>query len=210
MKVVVTGGAGFIGANLCRQLLVTPGVDEVVALDDLSSGFAANLEGVDVELVIGDFVYPDVLDSVLPGAGSVVHLGARPSVPRSLEDPLASHRANATGTLEVLEGMRRHGVGHVVVASSSSVYGNNPTLPKHEDLPTMPLSPYAVTKLATEGYAFGQRVVLRVRGAGVPVLQRVRSAAGRRSRVCRRGTRVRGGGAGGGAGNRARRWRPDP
>ncbi len=153
MKVVVTGGAGFIGANLCRQLLVTPGVDEVVALDDLSSGFAANLDGVDAELVIGDFVYPDVLDAVLPGAGSVVHLGARPSVPRSLEDPVASHRANATGTLEVLEGMRRHGVGHVVVASSSSVYGNNPTLPKHEDLPPMPLSPYAVTKLATEGYA---------------------------------------------------------
>ena len=210
MKVVVTGGAGFIGANLCRQLLVTPGVDEVVALDDLSSGFAANLDGVDVELVIGDFVYPDVLDAVLPGAGSVVHLGARPSVPRSLEDPVASHRANATGTLEVLEGMRRHGVGHVVVASSSSVYGNNPTLPKHEDLPPMPLSPYAVIEAGHRGVRAGQRVVLRVRGAGVPVLQRVRSAPGGRPRLRGRGARLRGGRAGGGAGHRARRRRPDP
>jgi UDP-glucose 4-epimerase len=153
MKVVVTGGAGFIGANLCRRLLATPGVDEVVALDDLSTGFAHNLEDVDARLVIGDMVDPEVLDAVLPGAASVVHLGARPSVPRSLEDPLATHRANATGTLEVLEGVRRHGVGHVVVASSSSVYGSNPTLPKHEGLVPMPLSPYAVSKLATEAYA---------------------------------------------------------
>jgi UDP-glucose 4-epimerase len=152
-RIVVTGGAGFIGANLCRRLSGAPGVGEVVALDDLSSGFAANLDGIDASLVVGDLVDPDVLDAVLPGAASVVHLGARPSVPRSLEDPLASHRANATGTLEVLEAVRRHGVGHVVVASSSSVYGNNPTLPKHEDLVPMPLSPYAVSKLATEAYA---------------------------------------------------------
>ncbi len=153
MKVVVTGGAGFIGANLCRRLLAAPGVDEVVALDDLSSGFAANLAGVDASLVVGDMVDPAVLDSVLPGAGAVAHLGARPSVPRSLEDPLASHHANATGTLQVLEAMRRHQVGHVVVASSSSVYGNNPHLPKHEGLTPMPVSPYAVSKLASEAYA---------------------------------------------------------
>lgn len=153
MKVVVTGGAGFIGANLCRQLLVTDGVSEVVALDDLSSGDAANLEAVDARLVIGDFVDPDVLDDVLPGAASVVHLGARPSVPRSLADPLASHHANATGTLQVLEAVRRHHVEHIVVASSSSVYGQNPTLPKREDLTPMPASPYAVSKLATESYA---------------------------------------------------------
>ena len=152
MKVVVTGGAGFIGANLCRRLLAD-GVDEVIALDNLSTGFAANLEGLDAALVEGDLVDPDVLDAVLPGASSVVHLGARPSVPRSLEDPLASHHANATGTLQVLEGVRRHGVPHVVVASSSSVYGQNPTLPKHEGLTPMPISPYAVSKLATEAYA---------------------------------------------------------
>jgi UDP-glucose 4-epimerase len=152
-KVVVTGGAGFIGANLCRRLRATPGVEDVVALDDLSSGFAANLDGVDARLVVGDMVDPAVLDDVLPGAAAVVHLGARPSVPRSIEDPMASHHANATGTLRVLEGVRRHGVRQVVVASSSSVYGQNPVLPKQEDLTPMPLSPYAVSKLATEGYA---------------------------------------------------------
>ena len=153
MKVVVTGGAGFIGANLCRQLLVTDGVSEVVALDDLSSGEAANLDAIDARLVVGDLVDPDVLDDVLPGTSAVVHLGARPSVPRSLEDPLASHHANATGTLQVLEAVRRHHVGHIVVASSSSVYGQNPTLPKREDLTPMPASPYAVSKLAAESYA---------------------------------------------------------
>ena len=153
MKVVGTGGAGFIGGNLCRALAVADGIDEVVALDDLSSGAAANLDGVEAHLVVGDLVDPAVLDEVLPGAASVVHLGARPSVPRSLEDPLASHTANATGTLQVLEGMRRHQVPHVVVASSSSIYGANPDLPKHEGLVPMPVSPYAVSKLATESYA---------------------------------------------------------
>jgi UDP-glucose 4-epimerase len=153
VKVVVTGGAGFIGANLCRALVADAAVDEVVALDDLSTGLAANLDGVGVELVAGDLGDPDVLDAVLPGAGSVVHLGARPSVPRSLEDPLASHHVNATGTLQVLEGMRRHAIEHIVVASSSSVYGANPQLPKHEGLVPMPVSPYAASKLASESYA---------------------------------------------------------
>src|SRR5690606_20363878 len=123
LKVVVTGGAGFIGANLCRFLAAAPEVTEVVALDDLSTGFAENLDGVDATLVTGSLTAPDDLDAVLPGAASVVHLGARPSVPRSLADPVASHDTNATGTLQVLEAMRRHGVEHVVVASSSSVYG---------------------------------------------------------------------------------------
>ena len=153
MKVVVTGGAGFIGANLCRTLAAADEIDEVVALDDLSTGLAPNLEGVDASLVIGDMVDPEVLDSVLPGAAAVVHLGARPSVPRSLDDPIASHHANATGTLQVLEAVRRHDVGYVVVASSSSVYGSNPELPKHEGLVPMPVSPYAASKLATESYA---------------------------------------------------------
>jgi UDP-glucose 4-epimerase len=153
MKVVVTGGAGFIGANLCRALVASNAVEEVVALDDLSTGLAANLDGVGATLVTGDLGDPDVLDAVLPGAGSVVHLGARPSVPRSLDDPLASHHANATGTLQVLEGVRRHGIEHIVVASSSSVYGANAQLPKHEGLVPMPVSPYAVSKLASESYA---------------------------------------------------------
>ena len=84
MKVVVTGGAGFIGGNLCRGLAAAPGVDEVIALDDLSTGLAANLHGVDARLVEGDLVDPEVLDAVLPGTTCIVHLGARPSVPRSL------------------------------------------------------------------------------------------------------------------------------
>jgi UDP-glucose 4-epimerase len=153
VKVVVTGGAGFIGANLCRALAAAPEVSEVVALDDLSTGFASNLDGVDATLVEGSLTSPDDLDAMLVGAASVVHLGARPSVPRSLDDPMASHDVNATGTLTVLEAMRRHGVGHVVVASSSSVYGANPVLPKQEEMPPMPVSPYAVSKLAAESYA---------------------------------------------------------
>ena len=152
MKVVVTGGAGFIGANLCRELARRPAVTDVVALDDLSTGFESNLEGVDAELVVGSILDRDVLAKVSSGASSVVHLAARPSVPRSLQDPVASHEVNATGTLYVLEAARSAGA-HVVVASSSSVYGDTDVLPKHEALPARPLSPYGVSKLATEAYA---------------------------------------------------------
>lgn len=151
-KIVITGGAGFIGANLCRHL-VAEGRDEVIALDDLSTGSRENLAGVDAELVVGSILDPDVLDDVMTGADAVVHLAARPSVPRSLQDPMASHEANATGTLAVLEACRRHAVGHAVVASSSSVYGANPQMPKSETVLPMPMSPYAVSKLATEQYA---------------------------------------------------------
>ncbi len=146
MRIVVTGGAGFIGANLCRTLAAHDAIGEVVALDNLSTGFRHNLDGVDATLVEGDLTDPDTLDSVLHDAAAVVHLGARPSVPRSVADPLASHHANATGTIQVLDAARRAGGLHVVVASSSSVYGSNPTLPKHEDLATRPLSPYAASK----------------------------------------------------------------
>jgi UDP-glucose 4-epimerase len=153
MIVVVTGGAGFIGANLCRILAAGPGIDGVVALDDLSTGYRSNLDGLEgVDLVEGSILDAAALDAACRGAAAVVHLAARPSVPRSLEDPVASHEANATGTVRVLEAARRHGL-HVVVASSSSVYGANPHLPKHEELATAPLSPYAASKLATEAYA---------------------------------------------------------
>lgn len=148
----MTGGAGFIGANLCRVLTTRSEVTEVVALDDLSTGLAANLDGVDARLVTGSILDVDLLAEVCAGIDSVVHLAARPSVPRSLVDPVASHEVNATGTLRVLEAARGTGA-HVVVASSSSVYGGTPTLPKSEDLPSRPLSPYAVSKLATEAYA---------------------------------------------------------
>lgn len=151
MNVAVTGGAGFIGANLCRELLDRGA--QVVVVDDLSTGQVANLEGVPVRFVEGSILDDAALDEALPGADSVVHLAARPSVPKSIVDPVASHDANATGTVRVLEAIRRHGVAHVVVASSSSVYGANPVLPKHEDLAPMPVSPYAASKLATEQYA---------------------------------------------------------
>jgi UDP-glucose 4-epimerase len=154
MRVLVTGGAGFIGANLCRVLAGEPDVEHIVALDDLSTGHRDNLEGLDrVDLIEGSILDAGLLDQIVPGADAIVHLAARPSVPRSLQDPMASHHANATGTMQVLEAARRHGRPHVVVASSSSVYGANPTLPKREDMVPMPVSPYAASKLAAESYA---------------------------------------------------------
>jgi UDP-glucose 4-epimerase len=151
MRVLVTGGAGFIGANLCR-VLVARGI-AVRVLDDLSTGTVANLDGTDVELRIGSILDSgDLVDAVV-GADAVVHLAARPSVPRSLEDPIATHRVNVDGTLAVLEACRAVGAGHVVLASSSSVYGSNPVSPKHEQLPVLPLSPYGASKLAGESYA---------------------------------------------------------
>ncbi len=153
MKVVVTGGAGFIGANLCRILADRHGITEVVAFDNLSTGDEANLDHLRVELVTADIGDPDALVAAFEGAAAVVHLAARPSVPKSVDDPVASHVANTTGTLNVLEAVRATGGPHLVVASSSSVYGANPTLPKSEDLVPAPLSPYAAQKLATEQYA---------------------------------------------------------
>lgn len=122
-------------------------------IDDVSTGFWSNLEGIDVDRVEGTILDTDLLDRCAQGASSIVHLAARPSVPRSIAEPMASHAANATGTVNVLEAARKADNAHVVVASSSSVYGANPTLPKSEDLATRPLSPYAASKLATEAYS---------------------------------------------------------
>ena len=152
MRVTITGGAGFIGGNLCRTMLATPGISGLSVIDDLSTGDLGNLDGLDVRVVRGTIVDPDALDAAMTGSDAVVHLAALGSVPRSVADPLATHHANATGTLMVLEAARRHGNLHTVVASSSSVYGSNPVLPKHEDLATRPLSPYGASKLVTEGY----------------------------------------------------------
>lgn len=157
MKIVVTGGAGFIGANVAKTL-IAKGVENIVILDDLSSGFRSNIAGLDVEFREGSILDRSLLDDVVRGADSVIHLAARPSVPRSIIDPVLSHDVNATGTLYVLEAARKHGA-HVVLASSSSVYGSNPILPKSEDLRTAPISPYAVSKLATESYALAYQEV---------------------------------------------------
>ncbi|AXI76642.1 NAD-dependent epimerase/dehydratase family protein [Peterkaempfera bronchialis] len=152
MRVVITGGAGFIGANLARTLLEQPEVEQVRVVDDLSTGSKANLAGLDVAFHEGSILDPALLDEVFAGADAVVHLAALPSVPRSVADPVASHHANATGTLEVLQAARRAGGLYVAAASSSSVYGANRELPKREAMRTAPMSPYAVSKLATEAY----------------------------------------------------------
>ncbi|MET8411148.1 NAD-dependent epimerase/dehydratase family protein [Streptomyces sp. NPDC005195] len=154
LRVTVTGGAGFIGSNLVSWLLRQPEVGAVTVVDDLSTG-SAGLLGSDLPEV--DFRQGSILDealltSALSGADAVVHLAALPSVPRSVADPLSTHHANATGTLQVLEAARRAGGPLVVAASSSSVYGAQPALPKSESSRAMPLSPYAVSKLATEAY----------------------------------------------------------
>ena len=129
-------------------------VDRVLAFDDFSTGSPENLaDSPSVELVEGSVLSADDLDGVMTGAQAVIHLAARPSVPRSLADPMASHQVNATGTMMVLEAARRHDAPHLVVASSSSVYGANPALPKREDMVTLPVSPYAASKLATEAYS---------------------------------------------------------
>lgn len=153
MKVLVTGGAGFIGSNLCRALASDPAVDDVTVLDDLSSGTRNVVDQLGMELVVGTILDDAALQRAGAGADAIVHLAAIPSVPRSVAHPVPSHEANATGTLRVLELARRLGGAQVVVASSSSVYGANPTLPKTEDLRCEPMSPYAVSKLAAEQYA---------------------------------------------------------
>ena len=151
MKVLITGGAGFIGANLVRALSDGPDND-IVVLDDLSFGFRSNLDGLNVTFIEGSILDEDLLATAMEGVSSVVHLAARSSVPRSIAHPMAAHEDNTTGTVRVLEAARAQGDVQVIVASSSSVYGANDTLPKHEGLAARPVSPYAASKLATEAY----------------------------------------------------------
>jgi nucleoside-diphosphate-sugar epimerase len=149
---LVTGGAGFIGSSLARAL-VSRG-DRVRVIDNLSSGRQENLADIsqDLELIEADIRDEVALTRALDGVELVFHEAAIPSVPRSLANPIASHDANATGTLEVLQAARRAGVRRLVYAASSSAYGDTPTLPKVETMRPMPLSPYAVSKLAGEHY----------------------------------------------------------
>lgn len=149
MRILVTGGAGFIGSNLVRRLLDDG--DSVAVIDDLSTGYRANLDGLDIDFFEASILDESALAAAADGAEAIIHLGALGSVPRSVKDPMTSHHANATGTLMVCQAAQREGA-HLTAASSSSVYGSTPDLPRREDLPTRPMSPYAVTKLATESY----------------------------------------------------------
>ena len=152
MSVLVTGGAGFIGSNLVAALVADG--SSVRVLDDLSTGSMANLGEVseDVEVMVGDVRAPDQVRRALDGSEVVYHLAALPRVARSVADPFGTHLVNVNGTLNILVAARDAGVRRVVFASSSSVYGDTPTLPKHEDMAPRPQSPYAASKVAGEGY----------------------------------------------------------
>lgn len=163
MKILITGAAGFIGANLCRELATRSDVGEITGLDDLSTGDPDNLSGTGVDLVIGSVLDQKLVQHLVDRVDAVVHLAARPSVPRSLLDPMASHEANATGSLCVLEACRRRST-YVIVASSSSVYGSVNAPQKHEDLTTRPLSPYAASKLAAEAYLLAYQAAFGLPG----------------------------------------------
>jgi len=148
-KIAVTGGAGFIGSNLVERLLSHG--HEVTVVDDLSTGLKSNLDLTKVTFHEISLTDRDGLAKAVQGVDAIVHLGARGSVPRSLKNPIATHDVNATGTLNVLEAARGNGA-HVIFSSSSSVYGRNAQLPKDESMWLSPLTPYAASKLAAEGY----------------------------------------------------------
>jgi len=155
LRLLITGGAGFIGSNLAATTLAAG--HQVTVIDDLSTGYRDNLDGKDVTFIEASILDSEALGQSLEGVDSVIHLAALGSVPRSIADPVATHHANATGTLNVLQGAHRAGIAHVVVASSSSVYGMNPARPKGEREWVRPMSPYAVSKLAAEQYALAHQ-----------------------------------------------------
>jgi nucleoside-diphosphate-sugar epimerase len=155
---LVTGGAGFIGSHLVEELLRRG--HRVRVADNLSTGKRENIEAVrhavpddaDLDVLVGDLADADVARRAVDGIDVVLHQAAIPSVPRSIDDPLTSHRANVDATVSVLVAARDARVSRVVFAGSSSEYGDTPTLPKHEEMPLNPLSPYALQKVVSEQY----------------------------------------------------------
>jgi nucleoside-diphosphate-sugar epimerase len=148
---LVTGGAGFIGSHLCEEL-VRRG-ERVRVVDNLITGKRANLAHLpEVEFQEGDLADVAVAHRAVQGVDYVLHQAAIPSVPRSVADPIASNRSNIDATLNILVAAKDAGVKRLVYAGSSSAYGDTPTLPKREDMPTSPLSPYALQKLVGEQY----------------------------------------------------------
>ncbi len=162
MRIVITGGAGFIGSNLAEELASGAGeykknkrnaVEEVCVVDDLSTGRLENLAGIEgIKFIKGSITDLQLLRTAFRDADFVFHLAALPSVQRSIEDPVYTNEVNIKGTLNVLIAARDAGVKKVIYASSSSVYGDTPELPKREEMTLNPLSPYAVTKLVGEYY----------------------------------------------------------
>jgi len=158
-RYLVTGGAGFIGSHIVEAILRRG--EAVAVLDDFSTGKRSNLDaalkarkpgGPEPQIFEGDLRDAALVKRAVAGATHVLHQAALPSVPRSVAEPFQSHEVNATGTLQLLLAAREAGVTRFVYASSSSAYGDSPTLPKVETQPTAPLSPYAVSKLAGEQY----------------------------------------------------------
>jgi len=151
MKVVVTGGAGFIGSNLAEELLKK---HDVTVIDNLSTGRIENLDQIidKINFIEGSITDLDLLKEAFSGNDTVFHQAAIPSVQRSVDNPIASNEANVEGTLKVLVAARDCNVRKLVYAASSSAYGDTPTLPKYEEMKPNPKSPYAISKLAGEYY----------------------------------------------------------
>lgn len=151
-RCLVTGGAGFIGSHIVRRLVGEGAVVRVV--DDLSTGQEARLNDLrdSIEFVHGDLADGQISDKVAKDIDHVLHQAAVPSVQRSVSDPVGTNRANVTATLNLLESCRQYGVRRFVYAASSSAYGDTEVLPKREDMPPNPLSPYALQKLVGERY----------------------------------------------------------
>ncbi len=154
MKYLVTGGAGFIGSNIVKELLRRK--EQVRVLDNFATGKRQNLfefkNNPNFELIEGDLRSFHIVRNAVKGMDFILHQGALPSVPRSINDPITTNDVNILGTLNILEAAKEFGVKRVVYASSSSVYGNSATLPKVEDMPLQPLSPYALSKYTGERY----------------------------------------------------------
>jgi nucleoside-diphosphate-sugar epimerase len=152
MHYLVTGGGGFIGSNIVHELVKRG--DKVRVIDNFSTGRKINLEGLEgrVDIIDGDIRDFWTVMEAVGGVDIILHQAALPSVPRSVNNPLTSNTVNVDGTLNLLEAARRSKIKRFVIASSSSVYGDTPELPKHEGMALNPLSPYAVTKLANEKY----------------------------------------------------------
>ena len=150
-RVVITGGAGFIGSNLARSLFAD---NEIIVIDNLLTGRYENISDINskIKFILSDINKLDVLKREFESADYVLHLAAIASVPKSVQDPIAANRNNVDGTLSVLVAARDCGVKRVIFASSSAVYGDASEMPLRETLPPRPLSPYAITKLAGEHY----------------------------------------------------------